>query len=823
MRIPLDYYRILGLPIQASMEQLQQAYRDRVLQLPRREYSELAIEARKQLLDEAYAALSDPEQRSAYDASFLTKSYGLDSPPRTEPQTVAQASSLPDNPYLEAPSIEIKDEQFIGALLILQELGEYELVLNLGRSYISKTSTEIENGKFGEPKIARADIVLTLALACLELGREQWQQRRYEEAAETLGNGQDLLLREGLFASVRGELQSDLYKLRPYRILELLALPEEETQERRKGILLLQEMLQERGGMDGTGDDQSGLNTDNFLRFIQQLRVYLTSAEQQALFEEEARRPSAVATYLAVYALLARGFTQRQPELIRRAKQMLLRLGKRQDVYLEQAICALLLGQTEEASRALELSGEYESLAFIREHSASSPDLLPGLCLYSERWLQSEVFPHFRDLVEQEVSLKDYFADEQVQTALESLPPETEGTNEWEVVKSQQLSAAGTAEPSTPRALGTASEREAIERLKSQIQRTQALIESRVSLETVPGSDTGLFPRTSTAGGTVGGASLSALLGKTLSGNVETLSAAERVAGGGSTADHPLEAAAVEGVPGRSGGVGVGDRSTVREPVYAPGRQPEEHLDGPLQPLRGGPSRRSRRGTRGSQWLNPKSWPALWHSLVSPDGVKSNADRQKRLILLAIAGLLGLGLLLFLLVKTISWAQRSSVSSEPLLEGEQPMVRLDQPLLEPPATPSNPLTTEGPLTEETAQQVIQTWLDTKSEAFGSNHAIEQLDKILVDPALSRWVTQAKEAKDNNWYRKFEHSIQADSIRLRQLGPNQARVDARVSESAQHFQGDRVVRSQSWNRPNLRVRYDLVRENDQWRIRDMTAR
>ena len=64
MRIPLDYYRILGLPIQATAEQLQQAYRDRTLQLPRREYSEAAIAARKQLLEKAYAVLSTPKQRT---------------------------------------------------------------------------------------------------------------------------------------------------------------------------------------------------------------------------------------------------------------------------------------------------------------------------------------------------------------------------------------------------------------------------------------------------------------------------------------------------------------------------------------------------------------------------------------------------------------------------------------------------------------------------------------------------------------------------------------------------------------------------------------
>ena len=63
MRIPLDYYRILGLPIQATAEQLRQAHQDRTQQFPRREYSEATIVARKQLIDEAYAVLCDPEQR----------------------------------------------------------------------------------------------------------------------------------------------------------------------------------------------------------------------------------------------------------------------------------------------------------------------------------------------------------------------------------------------------------------------------------------------------------------------------------------------------------------------------------------------------------------------------------------------------------------------------------------------------------------------------------------------------------------------------------------------------------------------------------------
>jgi curved DNA-binding protein CbpA len=415
VRIPLDYYRILGLPVQATDDQLQQAHRDRALQLPRREYSEGAIASRKQLLDEAYTVLADTAQRSAYNASFLANTY-------EDAETTSGAMPLDPatNPY--ASSITIQESQLVGALLVLLELGEYELVLKLGQPYLTSRPASSEQMTAGT---TRSDVLLTVALSYLELGREQWHQGQYEGAAESLQAGHALLQRDGLFGNVRNEMQSDLYKLRPYRILELLALPEQNQLERRRGLTLLQDMLNDRGGIDGLGDDQSGLQIDDFLRFIQQLRSYLSTAEQQTLFESEAQRPSAVATYLAVYALLARGFAYRQPALVRRAKNLLQRLSSRQDVFLEQAVCSLLLGQTEDASYALDHSQEAESIRFIREHSHGSPDCLPGLCLYSERWLQNEVFPHFSDLAQQMASLKDYFADSQVQGYLEELPSDS--------------------------------------------------------------------------------------------------------------------------------------------------------------------------------------------------------------------------------------------------------------------------------------------------------------------------------------------------------------------------------------------------------------
>lgn len=780
MRIPLDYYRILGLPIQATPEQLQVAYRDRTLQLPRREYSEVAIASRKELLDEAYAVLSDPEQRSTYDASFLEKTYNPESSPSLPLESIVSGDETTATEAIDPnnPSLDISKEQFVGALLILQELGEYELVLQLGQPYLhSRDSISLDKGHLGDPQLVRPDIFLTLALACLELGREQWQQGRYENAALSLETGQELLLSEGLFPTVRGEIQADLYKLRPYRILELLALPDENIAERRKGLQLLQDMLQERQGIDGSGDDQSGLSIDDFLRFIQQLRGYLTAAQQQTLFESEARRPSAVATYLAVYALIARGFAQRQPALIARAKQMLMRLGRRQDVHLEQAVCALLLGQTEEASHALELSHEYEPLAFIREQSQGAPDLLPGLCLYGERWLQNSVFPHFRDLAEQTASLKDYFADEQVQAYLEQLPESTPtANNEWSVTA--QKKAYTTTGASAGRSNGHSSDRE------------PAVVGSYSSRERDRAAQTASF------GGGSDRASVS---------SVSTLPASQRVASGTSRVGEPATQA-----------INSSGDSPTNMAVKSPdsGRQPKARS----QAEAAGRVRTTSTSVTGSSEPGHLDQSAPGRLQRLPE--RRKAAKNRRSILLVIAGVVGIGLIGWLL---IAWIQKIQQSlSAPALEGEQPMVELAQPPIPIPEADSQLIAPGGQLNQDTAQQVIQTWLSTKSQAFGPDYQIDRLDQILAEPVLSVWRRRAQANQQRNIYAQYNHQVKVTSVQTNPANPDQAKVDAAVKEEARFYQNGEINQGLSYD-DNLRVQYELVRQEGQWFIKDMAVR
>jgi hypothetical protein len=385
VRIPLDYYRILGTPLPISDEQVSCAYQDRSEQMPRREYSDLAIAGRKQLLDQAYRLLSSPEKRAAYEAEFLS-------------------------PEAADKGIDILAEQLPGALLILLELGEYALVETLGQAYLEDPAT-VENN----------DIILAIALARLELSREEWQQKAYEKASIIAGSSLALVEGKPLWEGVHEEIRTDFYKLRPYRILELLGADLSNSEARNRGLKCLKEMLAERQGIEGKGNDRSGLNLDNFLRFIQQLRTHLTIEEQLTLFRLEAQRPSWVATYLKVYALIARGFAHNQPYFIEEAQETLTRLSKRQDVHLEMAICSLLLGQTDQATQLLRKSLETEAIEYIKRHGEEPEQLLVGLCRYGEKWLQTEVFCYFRDLLNTKADLKDYFADTQVQTYLEPL------------------------------------------------------------------------------------------------------------------------------------------------------------------------------------------------------------------------------------------------------------------------------------------------------------------------------------------------------------------------------------------------------------------
>ncbi|MEO0378246.1 MAG: IMS domain-containing protein, partial [Cyanobacteria bacterium P01_A01_bin.17] len=649
MRIPLDLYQILGVPIQATPEQVEQAFVDRKQQLPRQQYTEAAIKTRNQLLNQAYAVLADEDLRAAYDQKILAES----------------GSSLEAKPV--EGGMEIEERQLVGALLLLQDLGEYSTILDLGGTYLNR-SIDLNQLPTQAP-VSEEDVVLTMALAHLESGRELWQQQQFEPASEALLKGKNLLSQEQCFPELQQEIQTDLDKLRPYQVLERLSLPTDDP-ERQQGLLLLQEMLDQRGGIDGRRDDQSGLGIDDFLRFVQQLRSHLTVAEQQELFEREAQRPSAVASYLASYALVAGGFSGGQPAKIQQAQARLSHLADRQDTYVEQAMCSLLLGHPNVATQTLPLSQDEESLAFIRQYSEGAEDEIPGLFLYTEHWLQQEVYPYFRDLVEQPVLLQGYFNDKKIQAALCALEPNVEPEPQGKTAV--RLPGPSEQKRSSPAKATAPSTTQELQTLQSVDVRELKSPEVRES----PSPETVAVPVSSPA-----------------------FPAAGNVA------------------------VNPGTRASGATTAAAPAVR-QSNPTGPVR--RSGSSRNQRRS-----WL---PWVgALLLGLLAVGGLWALISRRPAIV-----------------DSTDSEAPLPEVSTD--VPGTGGSTTVD------PVSPSPGLpepSVSGPLSMESARQIIESWQSIKAKAKGEEHQIDQLSQVLVDPMLSEWTQKAQQEKARSAHWQYQ--------------------------------------------------------------------
>jgi curved DNA-binding protein CbpA len=402
VRIPLDLYRILGIPQQTSEENIEQAYQDRLLQLPRREFSDAAVAVRNQLLAIAYETLSDQGQRQAYDQQW----WGED--------VLASEESIP----LNTPELDCDASQLIGALLILLDLGEYELVLEYGEPPLNDPPGYPSNVTLSQ------DYLLCVTLAYWELSRERWQQQQYEFAATASLKALARLQRENSFSELQESIRQELYKLRPYRILELLTKQGHTEENRQRGLELLQAIIQDRGGIEGKGQDYSGLGNDDFLKFIHQLRCHLTVDEQITLFLPESQRPSLVASYLAVHSLIAQGVRDQQPPAIVNAKSLIAQLENCQDLTLEKTICELLLGQTEAVLTAI-AQEDQKIVANLEEKLGEGQDPLTVFYSFTEQWLAEEIVPYFQDLGPDDLSPDGYFNNSSVQQYLEQLEPES--------------------------------------------------------------------------------------------------------------------------------------------------------------------------------------------------------------------------------------------------------------------------------------------------------------------------------------------------------------------------------------------------------------
>ena len=676
---------------------------------------------------------------------------------------------------LANPTIEISSGQLVGALLILHELGEYETVLELGIKHFNHP--ELEQGTSPSEGIsevslntAQEDLILALALAYLEFGREQWRRQEYEKAAASAKIGIDLLQQKSLFPHIQEELERDLYRLRPYRILKLISQNPVKSKARAAGFTLLQSMLLQRQGIEGKREDRSGLNFDQFLCFIQQLRNFLTSAEQQQLFDNKSQSHSAIANYLAVYALLGRGFSLKQPELVLRAQRKLNVLSEKQDVSWEQAITALLLGHTEKASHKLRNAADPTRLEQVEQHSLGNADLLPGLCFYGEQWLQKDVVAQFCDLSKTQLTLKEYFADTQVQAYLEELTPNGLTTANSSSAKAKQKS-------DRRKQLGTTKKR--IWTLWRNLTSTgkPALAETNTS-KSVPIAAKELAGVTSK----IYQADVQRQP-ESLSTNTVTLERNNTATAVASSDNHRRIVA-----PHHPHYRNSGSDKTLSLPLQSNSRAV------PASVIR---KERNKSGKKPSGRRHKRSPETIWKGW-----------------LFVFSLILGVGTLSYLAMKLFLTPNLKTAQQTQLA------IALSEPAVELPPTKSTSVAAKPKLTfAEQSQQVIQNWLNSKSAAFGQEHQVDQLKEILAEPLLTTWRDRAVAYQAENLYREYQHQISMRSATVDPNNQNKATVEAEVKEVAKHYQSGQLDETQSYN-DNLLVRYQLIREGEKWLINNV---
>lgn len=841
MRIPLDYYQILGVT-ESDLSDLEQAYRDRLLQLPRQEYSDAAIESRKRLINVAYQVLSDPAQRAQYVTALAEAATQVEG-------TLAREGNCAPSPFFRRPELDIATEHFLGGLLILFELGEYEEINSICMPYLGNNGRSSNSGSLHPQPIVltpsgnvrqeltasenlhseltnrleplpisklkqtangshiiplKPDIVLAMVSSFWELGEREWRDGCHEEAVIHYETAKKILIQEDLFPHIQGEVDRRLDRLRPYRISSLVALPLDRHEQRRQGIQFLEELLESACNNEVKCQERFGLNSESTIPFIHETLPHLTAAEQRNLFSQLARDSHQLGakalnvmqlacTYLHVHALIVQGFAYRNPQLIYTAQQILLyRLSQRIDVTIEQAICALLLGQTEEADRILATAGESAASIVIRQQSQGLPNLLRGLCWYIESWLKDEAFPCFRDLVTSDPSLDAYFNDPDVQDFADRVPTPDRSLGSW--------------------------------------------AESTPQLIEVPPS--GDLSGTSTTSDSDIAAAESARLLLVKSGSrrpigmdLDWQAPTDRLG-----SDNIIPAIRIEQTP-------------PPEPeVPTPSPTPEQDTSNVIQlerernRRRSNPTARTIDGqfeqaeiadlrplplpleTSSQQIAVAKSGQLTKSGTGSSTIVRPRRTRRSpnipRILLVGTGGVTCVWGIVWLATTAISSLIKPPATTNLAVTASPSPRATKDPDLIASSKPQPKTAPVGSLTPDLAQQTVQKWLSAKTKALDKEYQTAQLKDVLVEPALSTAIDRAQTAKSDGVHWQYQHQdIAIASVAQATPQADVAVVRARVQEDANYYQGDRLNPDRSYSK-QLLVEYNLVRQQDRWYIKEM---
>ncbi|MCO5604896.1 hypothetical protein L7F22_059070 [Adiantum nelumboides] len=411
--------QVLGADTHFLADSIVRAYESRAKNVPKEGFSQDALISRQEILKGACETLADPELRGEYNEGLIGDATG---------------TLMVEVPLSKVP----------GALCLLQEVGEMEVVLQVGQELLRERL-----GKFFQ-----RDLVLAMALAYVELSREAMAESTpaIVRSCELLERALKLLQEEGgssLAPSLQEQIDETLQQINPRCILELLALPldKEYRGKREEGLQGLRSILW-AVGEGGVFARVPGYTRDEYMK---EAFTQMTAAEQVALFMDTPNNIPAESSevYTVALAHVAEGFAAKKPHLIQEADTLFHQLQRTNassssllvaggirplasmqlDFAFERAMCQLLLGELDDCRAWLGLddaNSPYRDPAvtdFVIANSFGSEegDYLPGLCKLLESWLREVVHSNFRETENLQVKLRDYYDDPGVLGYLEKL------------------------------------------------------------------------------------------------------------------------------------------------------------------------------------------------------------------------------------------------------------------------------------------------------------------------------------------------------------------------------------------------------------------
>ena len=406
--LPIDHFRLLGVSPTAEPEAVLRTLQLRLDRCPDQGFTHESLSQRAELLRLSADLLTDSERRGQYEATLLELS-------REHPG--------------ETAGLELSSNLEVAGLMLLWEAHAPHEAFQMARQALQPPQAPaLGSGR-------ESDLALLAALAARDAAFQDQEQRRYESAANLLQEGMQLLQRMGKLPEQRQLLEKEISRLLPFRILDLLSRDLAEQSARREGLVMLESFISDRGGLEGsalegreTPDLPAGMDQGAFELFFQQIRRFLTVQEQVDLYRRLQAAGSADASFLAVMALAAAGFSQRKPERVQDARTRLEELTlEGLDTEPLLGCLDLLLGDVDRAERRFASSPDPALKSWLTAHPG---DGLAALCDYCRTWLGRDVLPGYRDVDSDAIDLEAWFADRDVQAYVERLERQ-EQSRDW--------------------------------------------------------------------------------------------------------------------------------------------------------------------------------------------------------------------------------------------------------------------------------------------------------------------------------------------------------------------------------------------------------